>query len=40
MAKLLVNIRDPGQMPHSAASDLSLHCFANYPIGGLQTRMG
>ena len=26
MAKLLANIGDPDQTPHSAASDLDLHC--------------
>ena len=26
MAKLFANIGDPDQMPHSAASDLGLHC--------------
>ena len=26
MTKLLANSTDPDQMPHSAASDLGLHC--------------
>ena len=26
MVKLFANSGDPGQMPHSAASDLGLHC--------------
>ena len=26
MAKLFANMGDPDQMPHSAASDLCLHC--------------
>ena len=26
MAELFANIGDPDQMPHSAASDLGLHC--------------
>ena len=26
MAKLFANSEDPDQMPHSAASDLGLHC--------------
>ena len=29
MTKLFANSREPDQMPHSAASDLGLHCFAN-----------
>ena len=33
MAKLFANSRDPDQMPHSAASDLGLHCL---PITLLQ----
>ena len=27
MVELLANSGDPDQMPHSAASDLGLHCF-------------
>ena len=28
MAKLFANSGDPDQMPHSAASDLGLHCLS------------
>ena len=28
MVKLFANSKDPDQMPHSAASDLGLHCLA------------
>ena len=40
MAKLFANSGGPDQMPHSAASDLGLALFANYPFRGLQTTMG
>ena len=39
MAEIFVNSEDPDQTPHSAASDLGLHC-SNYPFRGLPTRMG
>ena len=32
MAKLFANSGDIDWMQHSAASDLGLHCFANYPL--------
>ena len=34
------NSEDSDQMLHSAPYDLGLHCFVNYPFGGLQTKMG
>ena len=37
MANLFANSGDPDQMPHSAASDLGLHCL---PVALLQTTMG
>ena len=40
MTKLFVYSGDPDQTPRYAASDLGLHCFANYPFRGLQTTMG
>ena len=33
MAKLFANSGDPDQMPHSAASDLGLHCLPITPLG-------
>ena len=32
MAKLFANTGDPDQMPHSAASDLGLHCLPIIPL--------
>ena len=32
MAEIFANSGDPDQTPHSAASDLDLHCFSNYPF--------
>ena len=31
MAEVLANSEDPDQTPHSAASDLGLHCLPNTP---------
>ena len=31
---------DPDLTLHSAASDLGLHCFANYPLRAIPTEMG
>ena len=39
-AKLFANSGDPDQMPHSAASDLGLHCLPISRLGGLPTTMG
>ena len=39
MAKLFANSGEPNQIPHSAASDLGLHCLPNYHFMGLQTTM-
>ena len=33
MAKLFANSGDPDQTPHSAASDLGLHCLASTLLG-------
>ena len=33
MVVLFVNIGDPDQTPHSAASDLGLHCSPNTLLG-------
>ena len=40
MVVLFANSGDPDQMPHSAASDLGLHCLPVTPFRGLQTTMG
>ena len=32
MVELFANSEDPDQMPHSAASDLDLHCLPIYPF--------
>ena len=41
MAQLFANSRDPDQTPHSAASDLGLHCLPIILLdGGLQTEIG
>ena len=34
MVELFANSGDPDHMPHSAASDLGLYFFANYPFKG------
>ena len=33
MVELFANSEDPDQTPHSAASDLGLHCFPNTLLG-------
>ena len=33
MVELFANSADPDQMPHSAASDLGLHCLPNTLLG-------
>ena len=33
MTELFANSGDPDQMPHSAASDLRLHCLPNSLLG-------
>ena len=33
MVELFANSGDPGQMPHSAASDLGLHCLPVISLG-------
>ena len=39
MVELFANSEDPDQTPRSVASDLGLHCFANYSCKGLETTM-
>ena len=40
MVELVANSGDPDQMPHSAASDLGLHCLPVTHLGsGLQSSM-
>ena len=39
MAKLFANNGEPDQTPHSAASDLGLHCLQITPFRGLPTTM-
>ena len=34
MVELFANSGDPDQMPHSAASELGLHCLPVNPLGG------
>ena len=40
MVSLFANSGDPDQKPHSAASDLGLHCLLSTPFRDLQTTMG
>ena len=40
MVELFANSEDPDQMPHSAASDLGLHCLPVTQFRGLQSSMG
>ena len=40
MVELFANSGDPGQTPHSAASDLGLHCLTMTLFRALQTKMG
>ena len=40
MAELFANRGNPDLMPHSAASDLGLHCFTVNPFRRLQIKMG
>ena len=37
MAKLFANSEDPDQMPHSAASDLGLHCLPIWGVSRLKS---
>ena len=39
MVELFENSGDPIQTPHSAVSDLGLHCLQINPFKGLQTTM-
>ena len=40
MAKLFANNGDPDMTPHSAMSELGLHCLPIIHFVGIQTKMG